>query len=89
MVDILYWKYFVIALILTRRNIHVATINFQLLNLAIWFEIWKVLKVMVYAVFWRFVNQVFPIHDSPIFLDIYLGLQFNYIQYNKKLKHGK
>ena len=78
-----------IELILSRRSIHPATINFQLQNLAIWFEIWKVLKVMVYAVFWRFCSQVFPIHDSPIFLDIYLGLQFNYIQYNQKLKHGK
>ena len=76
--QIKYSKYGKITLIMCWCSIHLATINFQLLSLAIWCEIWKGLKVIVYAVCWGFVNQVSPIHDSPI---LYLISTLNWFDY--------
>ena len=47
------------------KQLHLAAINFQLLNLAIWFEIWKWLSDGR-AVFGRFVNHIFAFHSSPV-----------------------
>ena len=47
------------------KQLHLAAINFQLLNLAIWFEIWKWLSEGR-AVFGRFVNHIFAFHSSPV-----------------------
>ena len=60
-----YLKYVVIALVLCWRSIHRAVINFQLLNLAVWFDIWKDLSV-AHAVFGRFLNHISVFHVSLV-----------------------
>ena len=61
-----YLKYLAIVLILCWRRSHPATIEFQLLNLAIRINICKALKVVWCAIFWKIFNHVSPIHDSPV-----------------------
>ena len=63
--QIKYLKYVVIALILRWRSIHLAEINLQLLNLAIWFNIWKGLSV-AHAVFRRIFNHICAFHVSHV-----------------------
>ena len=60
-----YLKYIVIALLLYWRSIHLTAINFQLLNLAIWFDIWKRLGV-AHAVFGRFVSHIQYLHFTSV-----------------------
>ena len=60
-----YLKYIVIALLLYWGSMHLAAINFQLLNLAIWFDIWKRLSVE-HAVFGRFINHISAFNVSPV-----------------------
>ena len=54
-----------IALIMCLCGIHLAIINFQLLNLAIWFDIWKGVSV-AHAINGRFVNYISAFHASPV-----------------------
>ena len=60
-----YLKYIVIALLLYWGSMHLAAINFQLLNLAIWFDICKRLS-FAHAVFGRFVSHIQYLHVTSV-----------------------
>ena len=74
-----------IALILCWHIIHLAVINFQLLILALWFDIWKRLSV-VHAVFERFFNHISAIHVSLV-LDLISPLNWFDLTH-LKFQHG-
>ena len=73
------------ALILCWHSIHLIVINFQLLNLAFWFDIWKGLNV-AHAVFGRFVNHISAFHISSV-LDLTSTLNW-FDSESLKLQHG-
>ena len=79
-----YLNYVVITLILYWCNIRLAAINFQVLNLAIWFNIGIGLSV-VHAAFGRFVNHIFAFHVSPV-LDLIFALNWFELA-SSKLQH--
>ena len=80
-----YSLYIVIIFIWCWPCIFLAVINFTVLNLTIWFDIWKGLSVG-HAVFGRFANHISTFHVSPV-LDLISTLNW-FDSEILKLQHG-
>ena len=80
-----YLKYVVTALILCWHSVHIVAINFQPLNLAVWFNIWRGFSV-AHAVPGRFVNHISAFHVSLV-LDLISTLNW-FDSSSLKLQHG-